>query len=154
MDPGCRLMTEQIDVLDIGVVRGRGFTPEEQGLESGVAMISEATADELKSSSDALGQVIELRSLRGPRRRRARRSTPPSSGNRMISVAHDAGGDRGADDVLELNRTASCDSERRHGRDVADRADSARTAEHAQQGLGRRLTKVDPRDGREVLLAP
>jgi hypothetical protein len=47
-------------VLDIGVVRGRAFTPDERSSSSSVAIVSEATALALWPNADALGQVIRL----------------------------------------------------------------------------------------------
>jgi predicted permease len=51
---------EYFSVLDIPVVRGRAFTPDERSSNLSVAIVSEATALALWPSAEALGQVIRL----------------------------------------------------------------------------------------------
>jgi hypothetical protein len=51
---------EYFDVLDIGLVRGRGFTAAERSANEGVAIVSETTARELWPGGDALGQVVRV----------------------------------------------------------------------------------------------
>ena len=47
-------------MLDIAVVRGRAFTPDERSSNSSVAIVSQATALALWPKADALGQVMRL----------------------------------------------------------------------------------------------
>ena len=51
---------EYFSVLDIAVVRGRAFTPDERSSNLSVAVVSEATARALWPNADALGQVVRL----------------------------------------------------------------------------------------------
>ncbi len=135
------------DVLDIGIVRGRGFTPEERGLEAGVAVVSEATADKLWPGGDALGQVIELKSFQEPSS--WPRTKIDFTGGRftVIGVARDAGGNRapvmfssfsGGHIYLPANADMAGTS-----LTVQVRGDT----EQARRGLIERLTKVDPAMG-------
>jgi predicted permease len=51
---------EYFSVLDIAVVRGRTFTPDERSSNLSLAVISEATARALWPNADALGQIVRL----------------------------------------------------------------------------------------------
>jgi putative ABC transport system permease protein len=51
---------EYFDVLDIAVVRGRAFTPDERRPTLPVAIVSETTARALWPSAEAVGQVVRL----------------------------------------------------------------------------------------------
>jgi putative ABC transport system permease protein len=51
---------EYFSVLDIAVVRGRAFTPDERSSKLSVAIVSAATALALWPNADALGQVVRL----------------------------------------------------------------------------------------------
>ena len=51
---------EYFGVLDIPVVRGRGFTPAERTSSLPVAVVSEAAARTLWPNADAIGQVVRL----------------------------------------------------------------------------------------------
>jgi putative ABC transport system permease protein len=51
---------EYFSVLDIAVVRGRAFAPDERSSNLSVAIVSEATALALWPNADALGQVMRL----------------------------------------------------------------------------------------------
>ena len=51
---------EYFAVLDIAVVRGRGFTPAERAANLSVAVVSETTARTLWPNANAVGQVIRL----------------------------------------------------------------------------------------------
>ena len=51
---------EYFSVLDIPVLRGRGFTATERAPHAGVAVVSESTARELWPRTDAVGQVLQL----------------------------------------------------------------------------------------------
>jgi hypothetical protein len=51
---------EYFDVLDIAVVRGRAFRPDERTSHLPVAIVSETAARALWPTADALGQVIRL----------------------------------------------------------------------------------------------
>jgi hypothetical protein len=51
---------EFFDVLDIDVVRGRGFTANERSPNEAVALVSETVARELWPGSDAIGQTLRV----------------------------------------------------------------------------------------------
>jgi predicted permease len=51
---------ECFSVLDVAVVRGRAFTPDERSPKRSVAIVSETTALALWPDADALGQVVRL----------------------------------------------------------------------------------------------
>ncbi len=51
---------EYFEVLDIGIVRGRGFTPVERTADAGVMIVSETLARQLWPNRDAVGQVVRL----------------------------------------------------------------------------------------------
>ncbi len=51
---------DYFDVIDIDVASGRGFTPAERTLDSGVALITETIARELWPAGSAVGQSVRL----------------------------------------------------------------------------------------------
>jgi predicted permease len=51
---------EYFDVLDIAVVRGRGFTRTERTADAGVAIVTDTVARRLWPTRDAVGQVVRL----------------------------------------------------------------------------------------------
>ncbi len=66
-DTSSRLAIEQIavsreyfDVLDIDVVRGRGFTQTERTAEASVVIVTDTVARQLWPTRDAVGQVVRL----------------------------------------------------------------------------------------------
>ncbi len=74
-------------VLDIPVVRGREFTPDERSSDSSVAVVSEATALALWPNADALGKVIHLDPHLDPDSTPAPQSVDaPSLGSRTFTV--------------------------------------------------------------------
>jgi predicted permease len=53
---------EYFDVLGVSIVRGRGFTADEESASAAVAIVSEAVALQLWPGSDAVGQALRLES--------------------------------------------------------------------------------------------
>lgn len=51
---------EYFGLLDIDVLRGRGFTPAERSAAAGIVVVSETTARRLWPDRDAIGQVMSL----------------------------------------------------------------------------------------------
>ena len=51
---------EYFGVLDIDLVRGRGFTQTERSASAAVAVVSESVARQLWPGIDAVGQVLRL----------------------------------------------------------------------------------------------
>jgi predicted permease len=70
---------EYLDMLDIHVVRGRGFTQAERSANAGVAIVSETAAHRLWPNTDALGQAIRLAAIQS-------RAGAPSSPSRTFTV--------------------------------------------------------------------
>ena len=52
--------SDYFDVLDRAFVSGRGFTPEERTVDSGVAIVTEALARELWPAGTAVGELVRL----------------------------------------------------------------------------------------------
>ena len=52
--------SEYFDVLDIPMIRGRGFDQSERTIDAGVVMISETTARELWPGQSSLGETLQL----------------------------------------------------------------------------------------------
>ena len=92
---------EYFAVLDIDLVRGRGFTDNERSADVAVAVVSESVARQLWPRSDAIGQVVQLE--RDPSRRsgaeelggpRGQDLQPPSRNLAVVGVARDVPGFR------------------------------------------------------------
>ncbi len=135
------------DVLDIGIVKGRGFAREELGPWAGVAVVSAATAQELWPGADPIGQAIDLKSFQAPSS--AARTKTDFTGGRftVVGVARDAGGSRapvlfssfsGGHIYLPTSATEA-------GTSLSVRVKGE--TERARRGLIERLTKVDPAMG-------
>ena len=76
---------EYFDVLDIAVVRGRGFTPTERTAEAGVAIVTDTVARRLWPTRDAVGQVVRLQ---------AQKSESPAARSLSSAEARSADGRR------------------------------------------------------------
>jgi predicted permease len=80
---------EYFEVLDIDVVRGRGFTPAERGVEAGVVVVSDTAGRRLWPNRNPVGQVVRLE---------APQSDPASTPSRsshtftVVGVVRDVGG--------------------------------------------------------------
>jgi len=88
-------------VLDIDLVRGRGFTESERSDDAAVAVVSESVARQLWPGTDGIGQVVRLErdlsrpdgsgELGGPR---GQDLSPPSQNLAVIGIARDVPGFR------------------------------------------------------------
>ncbi len=74
---------EFFGVLDIPIVRGRTFTPDERSSNLSLAVVSEATARALWPDADALGQTMRLDAQPGPE---PRGGDEPSLASRTFTV--------------------------------------------------------------------
>ena len=74
---------EFFSVLDIAVVRGRPFTPNERMASLGIAVVSETTARTLWPNADAVGQVLQLDP---DPKSEARHADEPSVESRAVTV--------------------------------------------------------------------
>jgi predicted permease len=85
---------EYFDVLDIPIVRGRGFTGVERSSNLSVAIVSQSTAQTLWPKGDAVGQVLQLEP--DPNSPTRRVDEPPllSRTFTVVGVARDVAGFR------------------------------------------------------------
>jgi predicted permease len=82
------------DVLDIDVVRGRGFDSDERSVDSGVIVVSESLARELWPDGSALGQTVRLEADPRSEERRLDRPMLPSRAFTIIGIVRDVTGPR------------------------------------------------------------
>ena len=92
---------EYFGVLDIDLVRGRGFTENERSADVAVAVVSERVARQLWPGTDAVGQVVRLerdtsaRAATGEMSDRQERDLPPPARSlAVVGVARDVPGFR------------------------------------------------------------
>ena len=92
---------EYFDVLDIDLVRGRGFTESERSADVAVAVVSERVARQVWPGTDAVGQVVRLeRDTSAPAGtgemadRQERDLPPPERSLAVVGVARDVPGFR------------------------------------------------------------
>jgi predicted permease len=85
---------EYFQLLDIDLIRGRGFTDAERAADAGVAVVSEGAARRLWPNGDAVGQVVGVAIDRPANLRQPGASPPPSRRPyTVVGVARDVGGD-------------------------------------------------------------
>ena len=138
---------EYFSVLDIGVARGRLFTPAERTASLSVAVVSETTARAMWPNGDAVGQVIRL----DPDLRAEPEASgaPPLESRTLtvLGVVRDVAGLR----IAPFNKAVVY---------VPTNATIPKTSlvarvhgdpELARQTLLNRLTAIDPNMGRQVL---
>ena len=85
---------EYFEVLDINLLRGRGFTQAERGASAAVAVVSESAARELWPGIDAVGQVLRLESDAKSDPREPDDPPRPSRSFIVVGVARDVAGFR------------------------------------------------------------
>jgi hypothetical protein len=78
-------------LLDIDLIRGRGFTNAERAADAGVAVVSASAARRLWPTGDALGRVVRIQPHATPARQ-AGVSPIPSRAYTVVGVAQDVGG--------------------------------------------------------------
>jgi predicted permease len=82
---------ELFQLLDIDVMRGRGFTNAERSADAGVTLVSADAARRLWPNGDAVGQVVRIQPHpETPQQPGA--SQPPSRAYTVVGVARDVGG--------------------------------------------------------------
>jgi predicted permease len=84
---------EYFQLLDIDLIRGRGFTDAERAADAGVTVVSEGAARRLWPNGDAVGQVVRMAIDRPANLRQPGTSPPPSRPYTVVGVARDVGGD-------------------------------------------------------------
>ncbi len=83
---------EYFELLDIDLVRGRGFTDAERSADAGVMVVSEGAARRLWPNGDAVGQIVRIQAARPSDPERPGASPPPSRAYTIVGVARDVGG--------------------------------------------------------------
>jgi predicted permease len=140
---------EYFDVLEIAVVRGRGFTPTERTTEAGVAIVTDTVARRLWPTGDAVGQVVRLQtqhsespaapSLSSAEARSAK--AEPARAFIVVGVVRDVNGPLASDFFPSYAVYLPTDSE------SAGTALTLRVRgdlEQTRQALLERLARVDP----------
>ena len=79
-------------LLDIDLVKGRGFTDAERSTDAGVAIVSDGAARRLWADGDAVGQVVRIVARDPGERQQPVGLPPPSRAYTVIGVARDVGG--------------------------------------------------------------
>ena len=134
---------EYFSVLDVGVLRGRVFTPAEASSNAAVAVVCETTARQLWPNGDAVGQVLRLKPDPSSETRGSDEPPLPSPTFVVVGVVRDVAGFRIAGyaeaGVYVPTNTAT-----------AETALIARVSgdpELARRTLLQRLTTIDPNMG-------
>ena len=141
---------EYFDVLDIDVVRGRGFTRTERTAEAGVAMVTDTVARRLWPTRDAVGQVVRLQ---------AQKSESPAAPSLSSAEARSAKAERAfivVGVVRDVNGPLASDFFPSYAVYLPTDPESPGTSltlrvrgdlEQTRQALIERLTRVDPELG-------
>ena len=83
---------EYFQLLDIDLMRGRGFTDAERTADAGVTVVSESAARRLWPNGEALGQVVRIQADRPTDLQRPSTSPPPSRAYTVVGIARDVRG--------------------------------------------------------------
>ncbi len=139
---------EYFSVLDIGVVRGRVFTPSEATSNAAVVVVSETTARQVWPTGDAVGQVLRLEADPHSETRRRDEPTLPSRSVVVVGVVRDVVGFRlaGYSEAGVYVPTSPATAET--GLIVRVQGDP----ELARRRLLERLTTIDPNMGMVVTM--
>jgi predicted permease len=83
---------EYFQLLDIDLIRGRGFTDAERTADAGVTVVSEGTARRLWPNGEALGQVVRIQADRPTDLQRPSATPRPSRAYTVVGIARDVRG--------------------------------------------------------------
>jgi hypothetical protein len=83
---------EYFQLLDIDLIRGRGFTNAERAADAGVTVVSETAARRLWPNGDAVGQVVRIQADRPTDPPRPSALPSPSGAYTVVGVARDVDG--------------------------------------------------------------
>jgi predicted permease len=83
---------EYFQLLDIDLMRGRGFTDAERTADAGVTVVSESAARRLWPNGGALGQVVRIEADRPTDLKRPSASPRPSRAYTVVGIARDVRG--------------------------------------------------------------
>jgi predicted permease len=130
---------EYFEVLDIVVVRGRGFTQAERTVEAGVVVVSETAAHRLWPNRNAVGQMVRLQTAQT----RSPDAPPlPSRTFAVVGVVRDVRGGLQMPDVFGFRGVYLPTGPENPGTSLTLRVRG--DPELARQALLERLTRVDP----------
>lgn len=127
---------EYLGLLDIVIVRGRGFTPTERSADAGVALVSQSVARELWPTGTAVGQALRLDASNAPQA-----SSAPTRTLTVVGVVRDIIGPL-AGDMLPSRGVYVPSSPETRGTSLMLRVHG--DPEQARQRLLDDLTRVDP----------
>jgi hypothetical protein len=83
---------EYFQLLDIDLMRGRGFTDAERTADAGVTVVSESVARRLWPDGEALGQVLRIQTDRPTDGQQPNASPPAARTYSVVGVARDVRG--------------------------------------------------------------
>ena len=126
---------EYFDLLDIDVVRGRGFTPAGRTAEAGVVVVTETVARRFWPNRDAVGQLMRLEDQKSDA------PAEPSRAYTVVGVVRDVGGPLASDFFPSLGVYMPTGPES-PGTSLTLRVRG--DLDQARQALLERLTRVDP----------
>jgi predicted permease len=130
---------EYFEVLDIDVLRGRGFTQAERTAEADVAVVSETVARQLWPNRDAVGQVLRLQP---PQSASQGAPSRPSRTLTIVGVVRDVGGGLQFPDLFAFQGVYLPTGPEHPGTSLTLRVRG--DPEQARQLLLERLSRVDP----------
>ena len=130
---------EYFEVLDIDVVRGRGFLSTERTVEAGVVVMSETAARRLWPNGNAVGQMVRLEV---PPWHPAGAPSRSSRVFTVVGVARDLGGGLQIPDLFAFRGVYLPTGPDHPGTSLTLRLRG--DLEQARQALLERLTSVDP----------
>jgi predicted permease len=130
---------EYFEVLDIDVVRGRGFTPAERSVEAGVVVVSDTAARRLWPNRDPVGQVVRLGA---PQSDSAGALSRLSHTFTVVGVVRDVGGGLQFPDLFTFRGVYLPTGPENLGTSLTLRIRG--DLEHGRQALLESLTSVDP----------
>lgn len=139
---------EYFQLLDIDLMRGRGFTDTERTADAGVTVVSESVARRLWPDGDALGQVVRIQADRPPDGRQPSASPYASRTYTVVGVARDIRGSALFQFFAFSGVYLPIDPQR-PGTSLVLRVRG--DPEHARLALLERLLRVDPALDHEVV---
>jgi predicted permease len=83
---------EYFQLLDIALIRGRGFADAERSADAAVAVVSEGAARRLWPNGDAIGRIVRIHVDRPASQGRPSAPPPPSRPYTVVGVVSDVGG--------------------------------------------------------------
>jgi predicted permease len=133
---------EYFAVLDVDIVRGRGFMPEERTADAGVIVASESAARRLWLNRDPLGQAVRIETTQADA---AGAQSPSSRLFTVVGIARDLGGGLQFPDLFAFRGVYVPTSPEHEGTSLTLRIHG--DLEQTRQTLLADLTKLEPAVG-------